>query len=78
MEQQLLPQKRMMGNQSYAPNLIYGNIGKVNLPETFKPFQIQLMIDTIDNSQAYLKTVWGNWMKARDKAILMTIFYQCL
>lgn len=42
-------------------------------PEIFKPFQIQLMIDTINHSTQYLKNDFGEWLKARDKAILMTI-----
>ena len=74
MNNQLLIQKRKVNNQAYTPNLIYGNIDGKKLPEIFKPFQIQLMVETVDNSQAYLKTVWGDWMKARDKALLMTIF----
>lgn len=35
---------------------------------------IARMIETINNSQDYLKNGWGKWMKARDKLIIMMIF----
>ncbi len=44
------------------------------LPEIFHPADIQKMISTLDHSQDYLKNIWGEFMRARDKALLMTIY----
>jgi integrase len=52
--------------------LLYQDIERI--PEKFFSEDIEVMLNTLDNSNDYLKTVWGEWMKARDKAILMTVY----
>lgn len=52
--------------------LLYEDTKK--LPGIFSQADIGQMFEQIDDSPDYLKTVWGEWMKARDKAILATIY----
>lgn len=40
--------------------------------------QIYNMINTIESSKKYLKTIWGDWMKARDKLLLILMFEHAL
>lgn len=56
--------------------LLYEDTKK--LPGTFSQADIEMMFQQIDVSPDYLKTVWGEWMKARDKAILATIYILAL
>ena len=39
---------------------------------------VDLMLETLDNSKEYLKNIWGKWMKARDKLILKMLFEHAL
>lgn len=52
--------------------LLYEDTKK--LPGIFSQADVGMMFDQIDRSNEYLKTDWGQWMKARDKAILATIY----
>lgn len=52
--------------------LIYEDTKK--LPEIFHHEDLSAMLEQIDNSPDYLKNSWGEWMRARDKALLMTIY----
>jgi integrase/recombinase XerC len=52
--------------------LLYENTKK--LPEVFTKSDISKMIITLETSPDYLQNVWGDWMRARDKAIMMTIY----
>lgn len=56
--------------------LLYEDVKKC--PEIFSGAEIEAMLNQIDKSEGYLKTAWGEWMKARDKAILMTIYILAL
>jgi len=56
--------------------LIYENVKKC--PEIFSNVEIKAMLKQINISRDYLKNAWGEWMKARDKAILMTIYILAL
>jgi len=44
------------------------------LPEVFCKSDIKKMLETIDNSSQYLHNMWGDWMRERDKALMMTIY----
>jgi len=52
--------------------LLYEDTRK--LPEVFTKSDINKMIVTLDTSPDYLQNVWGDWMRARDKALMMTIY----
>lgn len=57
--------------------LIYDTTGK--LPEEiWNKEDIELMIRIIDESQDYLKGIWGDWMRARDKLIVKMLFEHAL
>lgn len=56
--------------------LLYEDVKKC--PEIFSEAEIGAMLEQIDKSLDYLKTAWGEWMKARDKALLMTIYILAL
>ena len=50
-----------------------------NLPEEiWSRADIEMMIQTIDKSNDYLKNIWGDWMKARDKLIVKMLFEHAL
>ena len=49
-----------------------------SLPEVFSKSNIVDMLKTIDESTAYFPSIWGKWMKQRDKALLMTIYLLAL
>jgi integrase/recombinase XerC len=44
------------------------------LPDIFKPEEIQRMLGALQNSNGYLKNIWGDFMRTRDVTILMTIY----
>ncbi len=46
------------------------------LPEVFSTSNIKKMLETIDNSNQYLHNMGGggDWMRERDKALMMTIY----
>lgn len=48
------------------------------LPEIFGQREIQKIVNTIETSPNYLKNDWGAWMRARDKAIFMTLYLLAL
>jgi len=52
--------------------LLYDETTK--LPDVFKPEDIQTMLHVVQNSNDYLKNIWGEFMRSRDIAILMTIY----
>ena len=52
--------------------LLYEDTKK--LPEVFTQADISKMLNVLDNSKDYLHNYWGDWMRARDKALMMTIY----
>lgn len=44
------------------------------LPEVFTKSDINKMLGVIETSKDYLHNIWGEWMRARDKALMMTIY----
>jgi integrase len=52
--------------------LLYEDTKK--LPEVFTKTDINKLVVTIETSEDYLHNVWGDWMRARDKALMMTIY----
>lgn len=46
--------------------------------EVWNKEDIELMINTVDKSPDYLKNIWGDWMKARDKLIIKMLFEHAL
>lgn len=56
--------------------LLYEETAK--LPEIFSQADVKRLVDTIKYSKDYLPNIWGEWMRARDKAILMTIYLLAL
>jgi len=52
--------------------LLYEDTKK--LPEVFTKSDINKMLDVLEESNQYLKNIWGEWMRARDKALMMTIY----
>jgi site-specific recombinase XerD len=63
-------------NIDYTTHVFYDDNYKI--PEVWDQNQIQLMFQTIRNSKLYLKTIWGDWMKARDSCILAVLRYMIL
>lgn len=56
--------------------LLYEDTKK--LPDIFSSLDLKAMIKEIDRSPRYLKNVWGAWMRARDKALFMTLYLLAL
>ncbi|MCW8965460.1 MAG: site-specific integrase [Candidatus Pacearchaeota archaeon] len=53
--------------------LLYAGTNK--LPdEIWERADIERMIDIVDKSEDYLKNIWGEWMRARDKLIIKMLF----
>lgn len=48
--------------------------GTKKLPDIFSQNHINTLITTIKDSPAYMKNEWGNWERARDLALFMTIY----
>ncbi len=67
-----------MVNKSYMnANLLYDSDCK-NFEEDWNEEEIKLMFATLQNSQDYLKTIWGEWMKARDLCVMAFLRYLLL
>lgn len=56
--------------------LLYEDVGKI--PNFFSDADIQKIFDAIDDSEDYLKSDWGEFMRARDRALCATIFLLAL
>ena len=50
--------------------LHYSSTGKDRLPKIFSGDDIKAIFLTIRDSQDYLKTIWGDWMKTRDSTVI--------
>jgi integrase len=50
----------------------------VKLPDIFSQADIKKLVDTLKFSKDYLPNIWGDWMRARDTTILMTIYLLAL
>lgn len=48
--------------------------GTKKLPDVFSQENIEKIIHTIKDSRAYLNNEWGNWERARDLCLFMTIY----
>lgn len=67
----------MKGKNSYLyANILYDETQK--LTENWTEQEIKLMFAVLQDSKKYLKTIWGDWMKARDLCILAAIRYMLL
>jgi len=65
------------GNRGYLySNILYNDCNK--LDENWTEEEIKLIFATLENSTDYLKTIWGEWMKARDLCILASLRYMLL
>lgn len=60
----------------YQTTALYDDTGK--LGENFNEEEIALMFYTLSKSTDYLKTFWGDWMKARDLCLLSALRYMML
>jgi len=45
-----------------------------DLPKIFSKDDLELMLCTLKNSDDYLKNVWGDFLKARDKCIVLLLY----
>lgn len=64
-------------NKSNIQILLYTK--KQDIPDiVWTREDVYTMIDSIDLSDKYLKTIWGDWMKARDKLILAIMYEHAL
>lgn len=52
--------------------IVYGDTKTI--PEIFEKGEVDLMIQTIASSKKYVKNIWGEWMKVRDIALLLSIY----
>lgn len=60
----------------YELNALYNEVSTLN--ENFTEEEIALMFYTLEKNKDYLKTIWGEWMKARDLCILAALRYMLL
>lgn len=66
----------MADKQFMCSNLLYNDCKIVE--EGWTNEEMEIMFETLQESQDYLKTIWGEWMKARDLCILALLRYLVL
>lgn len=57
--------------------LVYNHEDKI-LPKIFSEEEINKIFTAFDSSDSYLKNIYGDWMKARDKCICALCYYLAL
>lgn len=66
----------MTAKQILYPNILYDDCSRID--EAWNEEEVKLIFNTIKYSNDYLKTIWGDWMKARDLCILAALRYLLL
>lgn len=66
----------MKTTQEYAYQDCYDNYSPLH--ENWNEEEIKLIFSVLQHSKDYLKTIWGDWMKARDLCLLAALRYMLL
>jgi len=55
-------------------NELYLHKGIKDLPKIFSKDDVETIINTVENSDKYLKNNWGEFLRARDKCIVLLLY----